>query len=105
VGWLWSTSSSSSQSRSALRRALPTEEELLATYRQLTGHLHLVPGTAIAEEMGNPRAANVVLLGALSTFLELDSERWLAVIETRVPPIHVALNRRAFLRGRETTAH
>jgi indolepyruvate ferredoxin oxidoreductase beta subunit len=82
----------------------PTEEELLATYRQLTGRLHLVPGTAVAEEMGNPRAANIVLLGAISTFLDLPTERWLAVIETRVPPKHVELNRRAFLRGREATA-
>jgi indolepyruvate ferredoxin oxidoreductase beta subunit len=82
----------------------PTEEELLATYRQLTDRLHMVPGTAIAEEMGNPRAANVVLLGATSTFLDLPVETWLGVIEARVPPKHVELNRKAFLRGRQATA-
>jgi len=82
----------------------PTEEELLAAYRPLTGHLHLVPGTAIAEELGNPRAANVVLLGAVSTFLEVPVKTWLDVIDARVPPKHVALNREAFLRGRRATS-
>jgi indolepyruvate ferredoxin oxidoreductase beta subunit len=79
----------------------PTGEELRAVYREMTDRLHLVPGTAIARELGNIRAANVVLLGALSTFLDLPPETWLAVIEARVPPKYVELNRQAFLRGRE----
>jgi indolepyruvate ferredoxin oxidoreductase beta subunit len=82
----------------------PTEEELLSTYRLLTDRMHLVPGSAIAEELGNPRAANIVLLGAISTFLDVPVETWLEVIEARVPPKHVELNRQAFLRGRQTTA-
>jgi indolepyruvate ferredoxin oxidoreductase beta subunit len=81
----------------------PTEEELLATYRQLTGRLHLVPGTAIALELGNPRVANAVLLGAVSTFLDVPVDTWLGVIEARVPPKHAELNRQAFLRGRQAT--
>jgi indolepyruvate ferredoxin oxidoreductase beta subunit len=80
----------------------PTEEELRAVYSKLTGQLHLVPGTALAQALGNARAANVVLLGALSTFLDVPQETWLEVIEGRVPPKHVALNRRAFLEGRTT---
>jgi indolepyruvate ferredoxin oxidoreductase beta subunit len=79
----------------------PTEEELQAVFLEMTDRLHLVPGTAIARELGNIRAANVVLLGALSTFLDLPPETWLAVIEARVPPKYVELNRQAFLRGRE----
>ncbi len=78
----------------------PTEEELRATFARLTGHLHLVPGTAIARELGNVRAANVVLLGALSTFLEVPVDTWLQAIEARVPPRYVELNRQAFLKGR-----
>ena len=78
----------------------PTEEELRAVFARLGGHLHLVPGTAIAGELGNVRAANVVLLGALSTFLEVPEDTWLQVIEARVPPRYVDLNRQAFLRGR-----
>ena len=60
----------------------------------------MVPGTAIAQELGNARAANVVLLGAVSTFLDVPKETWLQVIEARVPPQYADLNRQAFLRGR-----
>jgi len=82
----------------------PTAQELRATYAQVTENLHLVPGTAIASELGNPRTANVVLLGALAVFLEVPDEIWQEVIESRVPPKYVDLNRQAFLRGRESVS-
>lgn len=81
----------------------PTEADLRAVYRALTDRLYLVPGTAIARDLGNVRAANVVLLGALSTFLDVPAETWLEVIEARVPPKYVELNRQAFMRGRQAT--
>jgi indolepyruvate ferredoxin oxidoreductase beta subunit len=79
----------------------PTEEELRAVYDEVTEQLFQVPGTAIAQELGNARAANVVLLGAFSTFVDVPAETWLEVIEARVPPKYVELNREAFLKGRE----
>ena len=79
----------------------PSEADLQAVYGALTERFHLVPGTAIARDLGAARAANVVLIGALSTFLDLPSETWLKVIEARVPPKYVELNRQAFLRGRQ----
>ena len=79
----------------------PTEADLEAVYGALTERLHVVPGTAIARDLGNARAANVVLMGALSTFLEIPTETWLGIIEARVPPKYVELNRLAFLRGRQ----
>lgn len=82
----------------------PTEEELEAVYAGLTDRLRLVPGTAIARDLGNTRAANVVLLGALSSFLDVSPETWLDVIEARVPPRFVELNRQAFLKGREAVS-
>jgi indolepyruvate ferredoxin oxidoreductase beta subunit len=79
----------------------PTEEELRSLYAALTDRFYLVPGTAIAQELGNARVANIVLLGAASLFLDVPQETWLQVIEARVPPKHVELNRRAFLKGLE----
>ncbi len=79
----------------------PTEADLQAVYAGLTDRLYLVPGTAIARELGNARTANVVLIGALSTFLDVPAETWLGVIEARVPAKFVALNREAFMRGRQ----
>lgn len=79
----------------------PTEEEILRVYAGITERIRLVPGTTIAQELGNARAANVVLLGALSTFLDVAPELWLQIIEARVPAKYVALNRQAFLQGRQ----
>jgi indolepyruvate ferredoxin oxidoreductase beta subunit len=79
----------------------PTEEEVKAVYGRLTERFYLVPGDQIAQELGNVRAANVVLLGTLSTFLDVPQQTWLEVIEARVPPRYLDLNREAFLRGRQ----
>ena len=58
-------------------------------------------GLGAAEELGNPRAANTVLLGALSTVLDFPVEEWHAAIEASVPPRTIDVNRAAFERGRE----
>ena len=82
----------------------PTAQELRAVYAEVTDHFHVVPGTTIAHDLGNTRTANVVLLGALSVFLDVPEKIWQQVIEARVPPKYVELNRQAFLRGREAVA-
>jgi indolepyruvate ferredoxin oxidoreductase, beta subunit len=79
----------------------PTEEQVRAVYSAVTDRLHVVPGEAIAQELGNARVANVVLLGALSALLDLPPDIWLQVIEARVPPKHLEVNREAFTRGRK----
>ena len=79
----------------------PTNEEVEAVYRQATNRFCLVPGAEIARSAGNARAANIVLLGALSAFLDLPEETWLEVIAGRVPARYLELNRQAFLKGRE----
>ena len=79
----------------------PTKEEVEAVFRQATKQFCLVPGAEIAQSAGNARAANIVLLGALSAFLDLPEETWLEVIAGRVPARYLELNRQAFLKGRE----
>jgi indolepyruvate ferredoxin oxidoreductase beta subunit len=78
----------------------PSDEEILLAVHARTEDVTMVAGLGIAERLGNPRLANTVLLGALSTRLDVSSERWLAVIERRVPPKYVELNREAFWEGR-----
>jgi len=82
----------------------PTEEELRQVYRGITDRFYLVDGAAIAQELGNPRVANVVLLGAIAALLDVPEETWLRVIEARVPPRYLEQNHQAFLRGREAVA-
>lgn len=55
----------------------------------------------MAEELGNLRVSNTILLGALSTALEFPEEEWLEVLAQTVPPKTVELNHKAFQLGRE----
>lgn len=60
--------------------------------------------TAMATEHGDARAANVVLLGALSTALDIPVADWLATIESLVPPKTREINAAAFMAGRDWAA-
>ena len=82
----------------------PGDEVLRERLAQVTQHAYWVKGIEIAEALGNSRAANVVLLGALSALLDLEESQWDAVLEQRVPAKHLELNRRAFRAGREAVA-
>jgi indolepyruvate ferredoxin oxidoreductase beta subunit len=82
----------------------PTDEELRQVYAALTPRLQIIPGAAIASELGNIRAANVVLMGGLSHALEVPDETWISAIEARVPERWRDLNRQAFRRGQEAAA-
>jgi len=61
---------------------------------------YLVKGTEIAFEMGDARAANVVLLGAISRLFGVTEELWLKTILNYLPPKVHELNRKAFFTGR-----
>jgi indolepyruvate ferredoxin oxidoreductase beta subunit len=84
----------------------PTDEEILEAVRGWEGaqprteDVTLVDALAIAEDLGDARMTNTVVLGALSTRLDVEPATWLSVIEQRVPPRYVALNRKAFWEGR-----
>ena len=60
----------------------------------------LFEATRIAREVGEPRAANIVLLGALSPTLPLEEGRWTEAIRNRLKPRFVEVNLRAFEAGR-----
>ncbi len=80
----------------------PPDEEILQAVRAQTEDVTLIDALAIAEDLGNTRMTNTVVLGALSTRLDVDPDIWLSVIERRVPPKVVALNRQAFWEGRRS---
>ncbi len=58
-----------------------------------------IPASAIARDLGDGRMANVVMLGAMSHFLPLPSETWLAAVRKRVPERYRDPNVKAFLAG------
>ncbi len=63
-----------------------------------------VPGYELASAMGLPRAANVVLLGAMSRHVSgFSEEQWQAAVRDCVPAKHLEANLEAFRRGRQWT--
>jgi indolepyruvate ferredoxin oxidoreductase beta subunit len=87
----------------------PTDDTLRSKIAEVTAQAVFVDGEAVASELGNIRAANVVLLGCLSALMEreglagaeLSTEMWVKVITERVPPKYVELNRQAYQAGRK----
>lgn len=66
------------------------------------GHEVIVlPAVQEAEKLGDKRCANVLLLGALSTQLELGEEAWSVALRRRLPEKTLKRNLRAFERGRQ----
>jgi indolepyruvate ferredoxin oxidoreductase beta subunit len=80
----------------ALRYSPETPQDVIAH----VGEAYAVEATQMAEALGNARAANAVLLGALSTALEFTTEDWERVIAQFVPAKTVGVNLEAFRRGR-----
>jgi len=79
----------------------PTEQDLEDHISTVAGQFQWVEGTAIAQELGNPAMAGVVLLGALFARVGGAEDIWLNVIEQLVPIKFVELNKQAFNKGRE----
>jgi indolepyruvate ferredoxin oxidoreductase, beta subunit len=61
----------------------------------------LIDGIGIARELGNIRATNMVMAGALSTLLDIDQSAWKQAVGELVPAKHVDVNLRAFAAGRK----
>jgi indolepyruvate ferredoxin oxidoreductase beta subunit len=73
------------------------EETLRSNFKKV----HIIPASEMAAEMGNARAANVVLLGAFSMLLDIDEKIWLSCLLDRLPEKLHDLNKKAFAAGRK----
>lgn len=63
-------------------------------------HYLNITGIQIAEELGNTRLLNVVMLGALSQYLDFQDDLWLQAIKDRLPERFFELNKKAFFKGK-----
>jgi indolepyruvate ferredoxin oxidoreductase beta subunit len=80
----------------------PDDKDVYRVLSEVTDDYHFIPSVRLAEELGNARAHNVVLLGGLSTFIDnVPPDIWLQSIKERVPKRFVELNEQAFQAGRE----
>ena len=81
---------------SGLQAPVQDADRRLAAYPGLK----LIDANPLAIKAGNLRAANVVLMGALSAFVPFDEEHWQAALRERIPAKLLEVNLRAFAAGR-----
>jgi len=77
----------------------PSWDEIQKILSQHAKAVYLAPASKIAQEVGNPRAMNMAMLGFLSAFLELEPEAWTDIMRRRLPPKFVESSVAAFTRG------
>ncbi len=70
----------------------------------LTGkgfRVQTIDATSIATRLGNHRAANTLLLGAIAKRVGIDDEHWIATMREGMSPKILDLNLRVFEKGKE----
>ena len=80
----------------------PSHEELMDTINSRTENINLIPATDICRKAGNPRALNMIMIGALSVFLDLEESIWSGDIRGRLRPDFVESSLKAFSLGAES---
>jgi len=76
-------------------------EDIPGKLRAQVGDVIVVDGMYKAQQAGNYRTVNTVLLGALSRRMQIDESLWLKALEKLVPAKFLAENLKAFELGRE----
>jgi indolepyruvate ferredoxin oxidoreductase beta subunit len=76
--------------------------DVLAQLAQRRLAVYPLDAFEIANSLGEARAVNMVLVGAISVFLPLETEVFLRVIRERISEKIRRVNEQAFLKGRET---
>jgi indolepyruvate ferredoxin oxidoreductase, beta subunit len=66
-------------------------------------HVVEIDALEIAKSLGNPKVENVIIVGALSSFIQFPLEAWEKAVRESVPRKTVDINIDAFNKGRENT--
>ena len=77
-------------------------EDLVAKMKATGAKVDALDCLALAEQAGSSKAVNIVLMGRLSKFFDLELEEWMTAIEQSVPAKFLELNKQAFLLGRNS---
>jgi indolepyruvate ferredoxin oxidoreductase beta subunit len=76
-------------------------ENIHAVFKKyFSNNVHIIKGQELAQKLGNAQAANVVLVGAFSTFFpEIENEIWMNALKDILPEKILDLNIKAFHEG------
>jgi indolepyruvate ferredoxin oxidoreductase beta subunit len=87
----------------------PSDDHLRHSIAQVTPTAFFIDAQGIANSLGNPKVANIALLGSLFALIRMDTslgislseELWLSAIDAHVPKKAIELNHQAFKAGSE----
>lgn len=80
--------------------AMEYPEDIIKKISDLGVDITAVDALKLAEEAGNSKASNVVLMGVVSTKMDFDDRLWQDAIEQCVPEKFLELNKKAFELGK-----
>jgi indolepyruvate ferredoxin oxidoreductase beta subunit len=75
--------------------------EILETLAERSAKMYTLDAPALAREVGNLRATNTVLLGALARHMDIPLSTWERAMHNTIPDRFLDLNLRAFAAGYE----
>jgi len=76
-------------------------EDLVSKMKEKGVKVDALDCLKLAEEAGNIKAVNVVLLGRLSHYFDISEESWQKALEANVPEKLLEINKKAFELGRK----
>jgi indolepyruvate ferredoxin oxidoreductase beta subunit len=79
----------------------PTDEEITAALKRRTDRIYFIDANKKAEELGNVRTLNILMLGCFSVFAPMDIKVWKDSISRRLPENIREINLKAFEMGRK----
>ena len=85
--------------------ALGTEtypEELVESEKKTFAALYELDAEGIAAQASNAKAQSIVMLGKLSSCIDISEEIWMKAIEENIPVKNVELNKKAFSMGKKS---
>jgi len=74
-------------------------DNILETYKDILDNVYFINANKIADDLGNTKIMNIVLLGTLVKMLKLESIDWKKIISETVPEKVIELNIKAFEKG------
>lgn len=74
-------------------------ENILDEMKDKGVNVDAIDALALANQAGSAKACNIVLMGRLAKYFDIEKEKWIAAIEKCVKPQFIELNKKAFELG------
>ena len=81
----------------------PYPEDVEPLLKSMGFHVDSVNALEIANNLGNPKVENIIVMGILSRYMPFPLDVWETVVKESVPAKTIEINLAAFKKGREMT--